>query len=91
MRLLTPVGATSIDTTTKTAGAQTQFLPQPGAASFKRLSEPSPGSQVINSERRTACMLWVAEAEVKEEQDYAPVLRSSTGEREFTLLTPVAS
>jgi len=36
-------------------------------------------------------MLWVAETEVKEEQDYAPVLRSSTGEREFTLLTPVAS
>ena len=55
------------------------------------MSEPSPGSQVIESERRTARMLWVAETEVKEEQDYAPVLRSSTGEREFTLLTPVAS
>ena len=48
---------------------------------------------MIESERRTARMLWVAETEVevKEEQDYAPVLRSSTGEREFTLLTPVAS
>src|ERR671918_986803 len=28
-------------------------------ASFKRLSEPSPGSLVIESERRTARMLWV--------------------------------
>jgi len=36
-------------------------------------------------------MRWVAETEVKEEQDYAPVLRPSTGEKEFTLLTPVAS
>ena len=46
---------------------------------------------MIERERRTARTLWVAETEVKEEQDYAPVLRSSTEEREFTLLTPVAS
>ena len=58
---------------------------------FVEVSEPSPGSQVIESERRTARMLWVAETEVKEEQDYAPVLQPNTGEREFTLLTPVAS
>ena len=31
------VGATCIETTAKSAGAQTQFLPQPGAGSFKRL------------------------------------------------------
>jgi len=55
------------------------------------VSEPSPGSQVIESERRTARMLWVAETEAKQEQDSTPVLRSSTGEKEFTLLTPVAS
>ena len=33
----------------------------------------------------------VAETEVKEEQDYAPVLQPNTGEEEFTLLTPVPS
>jgi len=33
----------------------------------------------------------MAEREVKEEQDYAPVLRSNTGQKEFTLLTRVAS
>jgi len=35
-------------------------------------------------------MPLVAETEVKEEQD-APLLQPNTGEREFTLLTPVAS
>src|SRR6266568_5752420 len=32
-----PVGATPLEPTTKPVGAQTQFLPQPGAGSFKRL------------------------------------------------------
>ena len=31
-----PRGATSIETTTEPAGAQTQFFPRPGAVSFKR-------------------------------------------------------
>ncbi len=57
---------------------------------LRRGEQPSPGSQVIESERRTARMPLVAETEVKEEQD-APLLQPNTGEREFTLLTPVAS
>jgi len=36
-------------------------------------------------------MLWVAETEVKEEQDYRAGVAVQHREREFTLLTPVAS
>src|SRR5437763_305264 len=49
-----PAGATSSETTMKPAGAQTQFLPRPGAVSFKRLlGSASEHDDVRNISERT--------------------------------------